>query len=86
MIELMFPSGETINGDTYRECEDTYRATQLSIYPSRRAFRRELRKRAVLWGGKGITFLPVQTSKQFLTSLAKTGMLRIDKSTEGTLS
>lgn len=86
MIHLTLSDGTAVHGDTYREAEDTLRATQWSTYPSRRAFRREMRRRAILWGGKR-TFVPVPTSRLFLEQLARAGVLRIDKTTtEGRLA
>jgi hypothetical protein len=85
MIHLTFPDGTIVSGATYRDAEDTLRATQWSTYTSRREFRREMRHRATLWGSK-VSFRLVPTSKLFLHSLADAGVLRIDKSsTEGKL-
>lgn len=82
MIEIMFTDGTVITGATYREAENALRASAWNTYPTRRAFRREMRRRAVLWAGKGAvnTVRPPQTSKSFLYSLARAGLCRIDKS------
>lgn len=83
MIELIFPDGEVVTGTTFRETENALRASQWNSYPSRRAFRREMRRRAILWSGKRtVMFFPVRTSKLFLRSLAKVGMFRIEKTKE----
>lgn len=85
MIELMFSDGTSVHGDSYREAEDALRAAQWQAYPSRRAFRREMRARANVWNDRVIKVTLPQTSKQFLTSMADANMCRIDKSTEGRL-
>lgn len=80
-IELMFPDSTVISGATHREAEDALRSAQWVTYPSRRAFRREMRRRAVLWAGRKAVnaVLPIQTSKSFLHSLARAGLCRIEK-------
>lgn len=85
MIELMFPDGETVHGETYREVEDAWRASAWNTYPSRRAFRRAMRVRAQLWGGPKLRFRLSPTSKSFLHSLADVGLFRIEHSNEGRL-
>jgi hypothetical protein len=82
MIEVIFTDGSVVQGASYREAEDALRASQPCTFPSRRAFRREMRRRAVVWGGVKTTFTLVPTSKLFLHSLADVGMCRIDKSNE----
>ena len=85
MIEAMFPDGKIVRGATYRECEDAMRAAEWTVFGSRRAFRREMRRRAVLWTGCKVSFRPCRTSKGFLNQLANAGLVRIDKTTEGRL-
>jgi hypothetical protein len=80
-IEVIFPSG-VVTGATFREAEDALRATQKRPYPSRRAFRRDMKRRAILWGGKRVASGPVQTSRGFLRTLAKAGLCRIEKTNE----
>lgn len=76
MIELLFPDGLTVRGATYREVEDALRAAQWDTYPSRRAFRREMRKRALVWSGTRVSLS--LTSKGFLESLARAALFRIE--------
>jgi hypothetical protein len=84
MINLIFPDGSIVSGATYREVEDALRASQWHTFGSRRSFRREMRRRAVLWSGRVSKPLPYQTSKQFIYSLAHSGMLMIEEAATAT--
>jgi hypothetical protein len=79
-VSLIWPDGSIVSGRSYAEVEDALRASQWTTYPSRRAFRREMRKRAVLWTGRRLS-KPIswQTSKSFIHSLVDSGMCMLDE-------
>lgn len=82
-IDLLFVDGTLVSGATYREVESNLRASQWTVFSSKRRFRREMRRRALLWAGPGTKLPPLLcNSEKFLTSLAKAGMCRIDKTNE----
>ncbi len=75
-IELIWPDGSVTTGSSWPEVEAMIRAEQWRTYPTRRAFRRALRKRAKVWSGRrpGLRV----GSERFLRSLADAEMFRIE--------
>lgn len=85
MINLIFPDGSIVSGASFREVEDALRATQWHSFATRRAFRREMRRRARLWSDARFSKpIPYQTSKQFIYSLANSGMLMVEEAATAT--
>jgi hypothetical protein len=84
MINLIFPDGSIVSGASFREVEDALRATQWHAFASRRSFRQEMRRRARLWSGRISKPLAYQTSKQFIYSLAHSGMLMVEDTATAT--
>ena len=80
-ISLIWPDGSIVSGSTYAELEDALRASQWDTYPNRRAFRREMRKRAEVWSGRRVS-KPIywQTPKAFIWTLVNSGMCMLDES------
>jgi hypothetical protein len=80
-VSLIWPDGSIVTGGSFAEVEDALRATQWTTYPSRRAFRREMRRRATLWTGRRVS-KPIawQTSKAFIMTLVNSGMCILDES------
>lgn len=80
MISLIWPDGSIVSGSSFAEVEDALRASQWQTYDSRREFRREMRKRAALWSGRGVS-KPVswQTSRGFVMTLVNSGMCMLDE-------
>jgi len=81
-VSLIWPDGSIVSGRSFAEVEEALRASQWTTYPSRRAFRREMRKRAELWTGRRVS-KPVawQTSKAFIMLLVNAGMCMVEEST-----
>jgi len=80
-ISLIWPDGSIVSGRTFAEVEEALRASQWQTYPSRRAFRREMRKRADLWSGRRVSKpLAWQTPKGFIMTLVNSGMCMLDES------
>jgi len=79
-VSLIWPDGTLVSGRSYAEVEDALRASQWTTYPSRRAFRREMRKRATMWSGRRVS-KPIawQTPKSFILSLVDSGMCMLDE-------
>lgn len=78
-LNLMFPDGSLVTGATFAELEEALRASQWESFKSRREFRREMRRRSLLWSGR--TFAkPVlyQTPKAFIYQLVNSGMCMLD--------
>lgn len=71
---LIWTDGTIVSGSSFRELEDTLRATQWSTYKTRREFRREMRRRAALWSGRSIKPVGFQSSQDFILSLVHAGM------------
>lgn len=74
MLSLLWPDGSLTTARTFRELEDAVRAGQWEEYPTRRAFRAEMRRRANLWTGRSGKPIGYQTSKQFIYSLVHAEM------------
>lgn len=81
-ISLIWPDGAIVSGATYAELENALRASQWTTYPSRRAFRREMRTRAAIWSGRRVA-KPIawQTPKAFIWTLVNSGMCMIEETT-----
>lgn len=72
---LIWTDGTIVTGSSFRELEDTLRATQWSTYKTRREFRREMRRRAAIWSGRPKTKpVGIQSSQDFILSLVHAGM------------
>lgn len=82
MIQLLFPDGTLVRGSTWREVEDQLRAQQWTVFASRRKFRREFARRAILWGGPKAKVPTVGPSKRFIKALAKNRLASIYHSNE----
>jgi hypothetical protein len=80
-ISLIWPDGSIVTGSSYAEVEEALRASQWNTYRTRREFRREMRRRAVLWTGRAVA-KPIswQTSKGFIMTLVDSGMCMLDES------
>jgi hypothetical protein len=80
-ISLIWPDGSIVTGSSYAEVEEALRASQWNTYRTRREFRREMRRRAVLWTGRDVS-KPIawQTSKGFIMTLVDSGMCMLDES------
>jgi hypothetical protein len=76
-IELLWPDGTVTTGATWTEVEDAVRAAQWRPFKSRREFRREMRRRALVWSGEKPKAAR-GTPRQFLQSLADAGMFMIN--------
>ncbi len=79
-ISLIWPDGSIVTGSSFAEVEEQLRATQWSTYSTRRAFRREMRRRAALWSGRNVS-KPIawQTPKGFIYTLVNSGMCMIEE-------
>lgn len=75
MIQVLWPDGGLSTGSTWRELEDAMRAAEWHAYPTRHAYRVELRARAKAWTGEPCR--ATGTSKQFIMALAKCGVLQV---------
>lgn len=81
-INLIWPDGSIVSGATFAEVEEALRATQWHTFQTRRAFRREMRKRAVVWSGRQSKPVLYQTPKAFIYSLVHAGLCMIEETTE----
>lgn len=79
-VSLIWPDGSIVTGRSFAEVEEALRASQWTTYPSRRAFRREMRRRAELWTGRRVS-KPIawQTPKGFIYTLVNSGMCMIEE-------
>jgi len=77
MITITWPDGKTTSGETWRGLENEVWHQQWCRYGSRHAFRADMRKRGRVWSGRNPTVKI--TSKQFIKSLAESGMLTVTK-------
>jgi len=75
MIELLWPNGEVSSGETWRDVEDSVRSSQWSPYKTRAEFRREMRRRALVWSGQ--TVRTGRTSESFIKALGAVNMFMI---------
>ena len=75
-ITLVWPDGTITTGETYREVEDAVRAAQWVTYPTRHAFRQDMRRRAAVWSGFNAPRLSY-TPKDFINTLAAAGMFLV---------
>jgi hypothetical protein len=84
-INLIWPDGSIVSGDTFAEVEEALRATQWNTYKSRREFRREMRRRAMLLTGRANKPVLYQTPKAFIYTLvnAELCMIEITDTTAG---
>lgn len=80
-INLIFPDGSLVSGDTFAEVEDALRASQWRTFKTRREFRREMRKRASLWTGRVQKPVLYQTPKAFIYQLVNSGMCMLELTT-----
>jgi len=78
VITILWPDGEITTAPNWKELEQNIRACQWTTYPTREGFRKEMRRRAHLWSGE----YPVlsHTPKEFINSLAATGMFLLIES------
>lgn len=76
-ITLLFKDGTVVTGHSFPEVENALRAAQPYSYASRRAFRRDMRKRAMTWTGRVIKPFAGRTSEAFLVALSQAGMFQI---------
>jgi hypothetical protein len=77
-INLIFPDGAIVTGNTFRELEDALRASQWNTYMSRPHFRVDMPHRAAMWSGRRGKLVVRQTSKQFIYHLVHSGMCLIE--------
>lgn len=78
VITIVWPDGDITTAPTWRELEENMRATQWTTYYSREDFRNEMRRRANIWSGQFPRLS--HTPKQFVKSLADTGMFLLIES------
>lgn len=78
MLNLIFPDGSIVTGATFEELEAALRASQWDTYTTRRAFRREMRRRAQLWTGRRQKPVLYQTPKAFIYQLVHSGMCMLE--------
>lgn len=78
MIRLLFADGSFVSGKSFREVEDSLRASQWTTYKSRAAFREDMRKRAKVWNGADV-LEPAgrESSAHFIQSLGEAGLYLI---------
>ena len=83
-VQVIFPDGSLIEGESYRAVEDRYRAAQFASYRTRAGFRAAIRRRAKLWSATeiGHTYRP-ETSREFIRSLADAGLCVINEAEAG---
>jgi hypothetical protein len=79
VLNLIFPDGSIVTGRTYQELEEALRATQWRPYKSRRAFRRDMRRRAENWSGRPAKPILYQTPKAFIHTLVNSGMCMLEE-------
>lgn len=77
-INLVFPDGSIVSGATFAEVEDALRASQWHTYSTRRAFRREMRKRAAHWTGRVQKPVLYQTPKAFIYQLVNSELCMLE--------
>ena len=78
MLILIFPDGTIVTGRTFQELEEALRASQWRPYKSRRAFRREMRRRAAAWSGRAQKPVLYQTPKAFIYTLVNAEMCMLE--------
>jgi hypothetical protein len=83
VLNLIWPDGTIVSGETFEELEEALRASQWHAYKTRREFRREFRRRAVLWSGRQGKPVLYQTPKAFIYHLVHAGMCMLE--TDGRL-
>lgn len=83
-INLIWPDGSIVSGATFAEVEEALRASQWRTYPNRRAFRREMRRRAEAWSGRRNKPVLYQTPKAFIYSLVHADLCMIEITTNDT--
>lgn len=76
-ITITWFDGSQIHGRDWAAAERRLRAAQWSAYPSKRAFRKDMRHRVKVWTGKRPDLLD-HTSEEFLRALETGGLCRID--------
>lgn len=77
MIELLFPDGTVVTGESWAEVERALRASQPYVYKSRREFRADMRHRAEVWSGRRQKPFPPWTSRAFIISLVEARMCQL---------
>jgi hypothetical protein len=77
-IQIEWPDNTVDVGMKYVDLFDRVLSDQLSGYPNRKAFKRELARRAKLWADQRMDVNPDDTNcKDFFLSLARTGMINV---------
>lgn len=77
MITITWWDGSLTTGATFEETERALRAAQWSDYPTRTAFRTDLKHRCKVWAGVRPS-LPKATSENFIRALEASGLCRVD--------
>lgn len=81
MITITWWDGSITTGADWEAAEHRLRSAQWIEYPSKAAFRRDMRHRAKTWSGN-YPNLPKMSSEQFLRALEAEGMCRVDNDNE----
>lgn len=80
-LNLVWPDGSIVSGNTFEDLENALRASQWHTFKSRREFRREMRQRAEVWSGRRVRKpLVHQTPKAFIYQLVNSGMCILEDS------
>ncbi len=74
-ITIVWPDGSLTTANGWKEAEQAIRAAQWGAYPSRRAFRKAMVKRALLWNGTHVS--RKGSSCEFLQALARAQMFTL---------
>lgn len=77
-IQLVWPDDTVDTGLKYVELFDLVQSGQLDSYPNRRAFKRELARRAKLWAGRQIAgSIDDMNCKAFFREMAALGAVKV---------
>lgn len=77
MITITWWDGTCTTGKSYEDAERALRAAQWSDYPTRTAFRTDMRHRCKVWAGVRPS-LAKATSENFIRALEASSLCRVD--------